>query len=697
MPTDPVCGMFVPDSSDLTSLMDGHTLYFCSRACQQKYASPEIESLRLKRRLVIGWIFSLPIILINYLVPASLLIGSVSRDMMLFVLVLPVQFYSGTGFYEGAYHSIKSRMGNMDLLISLGTLTAFTFSTYITFFAGAIYGTGVYFDASAFIITLILSGNFIENITKEKANKSASKLLSLVPGTTHYINENGDVVDKNTGDIKEGDLVIVKPGESVPVDGIINDGKSEIDESMLTGEQEPVLREKGDEVSSGTLNINGTIWVKVSRVGRDSTVNKIYAMIQGAISGRAKVQRLADAFSMIFVPVVIVTSLISSLFWYLYLSMVGYGNPLEIAVLVFVSVIIIACPCAIGLAAPVTLLISSNQASESGIIIKNASALERLSKVNRAVFDKTGTLTEPEPIIVSIETSEGRTGDEVIGLAASVEAYSNHPIARAITAEAKARRISLQAVQTVTETPGAGISGKAGSDEIKISRAARKGGSAVSVNVNEENVGYINVSYKIRVGAKSIISQMKNLGITPVIITGDSIDAARQVGDELGIEEIHAEITPSGKAEIIKECQAKGDYVMFTGDGINDAVAMKTADVGVAMGSGTDIAMENGDIILLNNDLRLLLLTKIIGEKSTSKIRQNVGWAVGYNSILIPVAAGVLVPFLGLSIYSFLPILAALAMGMSSSSVVINSLNLRGGIKRSWDKAKISMQFYEHS
>lgn len=684
MPTDPVCGMFVPEGGNLTSSIDGQTYYFCSKTCQQKYSSPERESIRLKRRLALGWSLAIPIIIINYLVPGRLFSGEVNKDIVLFLLATPVQFYSGFGFYEGAYHALRSRSGNMDLLISLGTLTAFIFSTYVTFLPGIIPTSVVYFDASVFIITLILTGNFIENLTKVRANRAASKLLSLIPNVAHLVLPNGDIVDRKTDEIEIDDTILVKPGETIPADGRIIDGRSEVDESMLTGEQDPVLKSAENEASSGTSNLNGILKIRVTRTGKNSTVNQIYELIQRAISGRAKVQRIADVFSSVFVPIVIASALAASLFWYFYLNSTGIGVPLEIAVLAFVSVVVIACPCAIGLAGPITLLISANKASENGIIIKNTSALDRLSKVNRAVFDKTGTLTEPDPVITEVVPGSGESRIKLLELAASVEASSNHPIAGAIVNQAKSEGIRINDVRDVNEIPGTGITGVVDGVNVKVVREGRTGGSSVSVEANGTKIGSIALSYRVRDSAVSTVAELKKLGIRTAMVTGDATEEAERIAKILGIEDVHAEVLPADKSEIIKEYQMRGDFVMFTGDGINDTVALETADVGIAMGSGTDIARESGDIILLNNDLRQLIMVKLIGVKTISKIKQNIGWAVGYNSALIPIAGGILVPFLGLSIFSVLPILAAFAMGMSSSSVVINSLRLRKAINRDW-------------
>ena len=679
MPTDPVCGMFVPEDSDLFLEVDGQRYYFCSKTCLLKYSSPEKESRKLKNRLIVAWSLAIPIIIITYVLSYTV----VFRDYLLLGLALPVQFYSGYGFYEGAYHSLKSKSANMDLLVSLGTLTAFAFSVFVTFFPKVIPSSSVYFDASSFIITLILTGNFIENLTKIKANKAASKLIEIIPTTSHIIQENGEVTDKKTSEVKVSDNILVKPGEIIPADGKIYEGKSEIDESMLTGEQEPVVKASGNEVSSGTKNLNGILKINVTRTGRDSTVSQIYELIQRASSGRAKIQRVADVFSSVFVPVVLAAGIASLLFWWLYLSSMGNPISIEIAILAFVSVVVIACPCAIGLAGPITLLIASNISYENGIIIKNSSALDRLSKVTRAVFDKTGTITESDPTVNELLVIGSNSKETVLALAASVESFSNHPVAKAIVKMATENKVKVPEATDIKENPGTGISGSVDGKSVQISRSKHNGVSAVSVSVEGEHIGSFVLSYKIRESAAIAINELKAMGVKVSMITGDSTEEAKRVGGIVGIDDIHAEVLPDQKSEIIKQFQMDGDYVMFTGDGINDSVALETADVGLAMGSGTDIARDSGDIILLNNDLENVVNAKIIGERTIRKIKQNIGWAFGYNTILIPIAAGILVPVFGFSVYSILPMLAALAMGMSSTSVVTNSLLLRGKVTRS--------------
>ena len=688
MPTDPVCGMFVPENSDISYKVDLETYYFCSTACRQVYSSPELEYSKLRKRLTVGWFLSIPVLLISYAIPPSYFAGISYKDYMLLALSFPVQFYSGLGFYQGAYHAVKSLTGNMDLLVSIGTLTAFIFSAFVTL-SGMANRFDVFFDASVFIITLILTGNFIENITKKKSNSASRKLLSLIPDTIHLKMDDGVFQDRKADSIKSGDIILIKPGESIPVDGLISAGKSEVDESMLTGEQIPLLKQIGDKVYSGTLNLNGAVEVEVTGTGKNSTVVQIYEMLQKAVSGRAKVQRISDAFSSLFVPIVIVIATVSSIFWYFYLNSIGFTSAGEISLLAFVSVIVVACPCAIGLAVPITLLISSGKASESGVIIKNPNAFDRLSKVTMVMFDKTGTLTDSNPTIGKIIIENETVSEEyVLQMAASVESKSNHPVAKAIVSEALKSVKSLKEASDIVETPGKGISGIVDGMKVEILRSGTKGVSSVSVSVGGKIIGNISLIYRIRESAFSAIAGIKSIGLSASMITGDSESEATRVARTLGIDDVYYEVPPGEKAEIIKKYQAKGEYLMFVGDGINDSVALETADVGVAMGSGTDIARESGDIILMNNDLEKVQFVKFIGNKTISKIKQNMAWAVGYNVLLIPVAAGVLVPFAGLSIFFVLPMISAFAMGMSSTSVVINSLFLRGTIERARKNVK---------
>ncbi len=667
MPTDPVCGMFVPDTSNLKLTKDGRDYYFCSTDCLNKFKSPEEQIRSIRWRLGIAWVFSIPVLAITYYP------GLAFKAWILLALTLPVQFYSGAGFYRGAYESIRNRMGNMDILISLGTLTAFFYSLAITIDPGLISHSSTYFDASAFIITLILTGNFIETLTKKSAGDAASKLLELLPGTVHKV-VGADTVDVPSDSISEGDTILVKPGEILVADGVVSHGTADVDTSTITGEQEPVLAAEGTTVLSGTKNLNGTIMVHVLKSGSNSTVRKIYDMLQAATSGRARIQRIADVFSLYFVPVVLVAASISAAFWVYFINGSNTGQ-WDIPVLAFVSVVVIACPCAIGLAAPITMLISSTYSYENGLIIKNTGALDRISKATRVIFDKTGTLTKTLPEVSGVESEMPR--DQMLSLAASVEKYSNHPVAKSIVKFAGEANIAMPSATDIKETPGQGITGIVGSRKVEIRRSKESQKSAVEVTVDGLMAGRINFQYVVRPESKFLISELKDRGIKTSIVTGDKESEAKRISDLLSLDSYHSECLPGQKAQIVRKYQEEGDYVIFVGDGINDTIAMETADAGIAVPEASDVAKEAGDVILAKNDIMLVLSALDLSKQTIRKVKQNIFWAIGYNSALIPIAGGALVPVFGLQVYSVLPILSALAMGLSSTSVVLNSLLLR--------------------
>ncbi|CAC12269.1 heavy-metal transporting P-type ATPase related protein [Thermoplasma acidophilum] len=665
MATDPVCGMYVPETSDLYVDRDGTRYYFCSKGCMDKFLEPEKEGKNLARKLVIAWTFSLPVLVLTYIYTGAL------RDIILLVLSLPVVFYSGTQFYPGAISAIRTRSGNMDLLVSLGILTAFFFSVFVSFFPHAIPHSMVYFDSSDFIVSLILTGSYVESLVKAKASDAGNRLLSLIPETVHLVSDGG-IVDIESSKISPENLVEVRPGETVPVDGIVERGSADVDSSMITGESLPITVNPGSKVSSGMKDLNGTIVVRVQAVGPNSTVGKIYSFIKMASSGRTKIQRIADVFSSYFVPVVLAAATASFLFWFFYLRSIGDPYFIETAILSFVSVIVIACPCAIGLAGPITLLIASEGSFEAGILVKNAGAMDRVTKVNRVVFDKTGTLTLPEMYVLNY------SGDtEALMMAAAIESHSNHPVARAIVQYAG--NISHKDADQVKEMPGSGIEGMCCGHKISVISGEN---GDLRITVDGTVRGVLKIGSKIRPEAEETIAEMKEKGMKISVLTGDrSRDSASAV-ESIGVDEVLTGLSPEDKAAIIRKYQEAGDYVMFVGDGINDVMAIDQADVGVAMGSGSDITRSQGDFVLLRNDLRAILSIFDISSKTISKVKQNIIWAISYNSALIPVAAGVLVPIFGAGIYSFLPMLAAFAMGMSSSTVVLNSIRLRGKIGR---------------
>ena len=682
MPTDPVCGMFVPDTSTLKIEKNGRTYYFCSKDCLEKFSSPEEQVARLKRKLGIAWIFSVPILAITYLISVP------HRDYVLLALDIPVQFYSGSGFYRGALASIRNRMGNMDILISLGTLTAFFYSALITIDPAIIPSSSVYFDASAFIITLILTGSYVESITKKSAGDAASALLQLMPRTAHLI-RGGQEIDVPADSLNPGDEIALRAGEISPADGKITDGVSDVDTSAITGEPVPVTMKPGTYISSGMRNLNGRLVVRVEKSGGDSTISRIYDMLQAASSGRAKIQKVADVFSTYFVPVVLASAMVSAVSWAFILKGTAY-DPV-IPVLAFVSVVVVACPCAIGLAAPMVMLITSSFASSRGILLKNTGSLDRLARATMVVFDKTGTVTYPVPAITSIRTEQDL--EKLLQFAMSLEASSNHPVARSIVEYCKSEGVKPLPASDVTEIPGEGIWGTVSGLRVKLARSSEGIRSAVDVSIDGEYYGSLEFSYSIRAEMNDVIQGLHSMGIKTAMLSGDSEEEVRRVAALLGVDDFRWKCTPAGKAEIIRSYQEDGHYVVFVGDGINDSVAMETSDAGIAVSGSSQIAMDSGDVILTRDDMELVPETIGIARIAMGKIRQNIGWAIGYNTILIPVAGGILVPMAGLGIYSFLPILAALAMGFSSTSVVINSLLM----KRTLRSSAISGKFQKTS
>ena len=671
MPTDPVCGMFVPDTANLKIEKNGRTYYFCSRDCLEKFSSPEEQVARLKWKLIVSWIFAIPILLITYAVSLP------HRDYVLLALDIPVQFYSGSGFYSGAAASIRNRMGNMDILISLGTLTAFFYSVLVTIDPVLIPHSSVYFDASAFIITLILTGSYVESITKRTAGEAADALLQLMPRTAHLVS-GGSEKDVQADTLSPGDVISIRAGEISPVDGTVMEGIADVDTAAITGEAEPVTMKQGSYISSGMKDLNGKLLVKVERSGGDSTIAKIYDMLQAASSGRAKIQRVADIFSTYFVPVVLVAAASSAIVWAIILKVTVFSA--VIPVLAFVSVVVVACPCAIGLAAPMVMMITSTFGSSRGILFKNTGSIERLAKASIVVFDKTGTVTHPVPRVTAVHCEGDRR--RFLELALSLEIGSNHPVARSIVEYCRINGIDPQPASDVREIPGNGITGKVAGMEVTLSRSTDGKTSAVTLYLEGRYLGSMEFSYIVREEMKDVVGDLHSMGIATALVSGDSEAEVSRVASILGIDEARWKCSPQEKAEIIRRYQEKGDYVIFVGDGINDSVAMETADAAIAVSGSSQIAMDSGDVILTREDMGLVPETIRIARISMNKIRQNIWWAIGYNSVLIPVAGGVLVPLFGLGIYSILPILAALAMGFSSTSVVLNSLMMKRSFRR---------------
>ncbi|OJI07269.1 MAG: copper-translocating P-type ATPase [Candidatus Micrarchaeum sp. ARMAN-1] len=684
MANDPICGMYTDENSDsITSERNGLKYYFCSNSCKLKFERPEKEFKALKRSLAIAWPISIAVLVITYILHFP------NYLFVLLVLSGIVQFYPGLKFYKGLIDAVKNRGTNMDMLIAIGTSAAWLYSAAVVLVPHLSAVSNVYFDSSSVIIALILTGDYMQHLAEKNATSALDKLLKLQPSVVHRINGNG-ISDIDAKDIAVGDKLLVKPGERIPADGVVLEGESEVDESAISGESMPVLKGKGDKLIGATVNGAGSITMLVEHAGADSTLSKIIAIVEAAASKRVKIQKLADTVSAYFVPLVIGIAIASSLGWF-FLGSSG----LSVAVLVFVSVVIIACPCAFGIATPAALLVGSGKASENGILIKSGEVVELAGKIKAIILDKTGTITVGKPSVTDIIPEATASEEELLYYAASAELKSEHPIAKAVLKRAYDSGIKPDMPSSFSYSTGMGISAVVKGKKVTIGNekmlldsdiAGDKAlakildegtGAAVYVGVDGKVIGYIVVSDSVRKETKDTVSELKALGIEVWMVTGDNDKVARHVAMEVGIDNVIAGATPADKAEAVKRLQSRGVKVAAIGDGINDAPALSQADIGIAIGAGTDIAMESGQVVLMKSDLRDVLKLFKLSAKTIAKIKQNLAWAFGYNILLLPIAAGALVPFAGLSVYESLPILSAFAMAMSSTIVVSNSLLLK--------------------
>ncbi len=732
MAKDPICGMFVEENeSTLHHTKDGITYYFCATQCLNEFIEPEKALKKLKKHVAISVALTIPIVLLSlphmipqlgHLFPMELMEYT---NYILLALATPIQFWIGLRFYRGFWDGVKARASNMDTLIAIGTTAAYAYSAVVTIAPGYFPFTAVYFETAAIIITLILTGRLLETKTKEKASNAVRKLLDLKPRTARvirpFIKERGDMKINNENksnveagisklkliskefreteipieQIVEGDLMVVRPGERIPTDGVIMDGNSSIDESALTGESVPVDKSKGDELIGATINKNGLLKVKATKVGQDTVLSQIITLVEEAKTGKAKLEKMVDQVAKYFVPAIVVIAIGVFLGWYF------IGNAgLTYSILAFVSVIIIACPCALGLATPAALMMGAGKGAENGILYKGGEHIEIANKVNTIVFDKTGTLTVGKPSVTDIVLlKEDIDEKEFLRLAATAESGSEHPLARAVINRAKQGNISTTANPDSFEAiSGHGLKAIYSNHEImignrkmmednripiteivdeKLSVFEQEGKTAVLVAIDNSLSGIMAISDTIKEGAKDVVKSLKNKGFEVIMLTGDNQRTANAVASKIGIDRVLAQVFPSQKEEVISKLKTKENKVVaMVGDGINDAPALARADLGVAIGSGTDVAKETGGIILIKDDIRDVVTALDLGKKTVSKIKQNLFWAFAYNTGLIPIAAGALVPFMGLGVFGWLPILAGIAMAMSSVTVVTNSLLL---------------------
>lgn len=593
-------------------------------------------------------------------------------------------FWIGQPFIQGVTKFIRHRVANMDTLIGIGTLTAYIYSAIITLFPQIRLQFKLpeytYFDVTIVVIGFVILGKYLETKSKARTGEAIQKLLGLQSKTATIWRDNKEI-EIPINEVKIGDTIIVKPGTKIPVDGKITEGHSAIDESTITGEPIPVDKTTGDQVYAATINKQGYFKFIATKVGSDTLLSQIIKMVEEAQDSKAPIQALADRISTIFVPIVLVIATISLITW-LFFGQVQYG------ILSFVGVLVIACPCALGLATPTAITVGVGKGAEHGILIKNAESLERLSRIDTIVFDKTGTITKGQPEVTDIISLDRQfTKDQILELAASLEKMSEHPLAQAIVKHANTHKINFQKVHNFQNQEGIGIQGEIDNDTIhihkphkneshhqEINKLQQQGKTVAIVTFNKTNIGLIALADTIKDGVTTAIQKFHQQGLQMIMLTGDNHLAAAHIAKQVGIDEVIAEVLPTEKAEKIRELQAKGLKVAMAGDGINDAPALVTADIGIAMATGSDIAIESAGITLLHGDLNKLTQAFTLAKSTMRTVKQNLFWAFIYNLIGIPIAAGLLYPICGITLN---PIFAGLAMAFSSVSVVSNSLRLK--------------------
>ncbi|MBN7762938.1 heavy metal translocating P-type ATPase [Nitratireductor aquibiodomus] len=755
---DPVCGMDVTiEGAGHTLEHGGERHYFCSQRCQDRFEAdperyldgarqeepiprgtqytcpmhPEIirdepgscpicgmalepmgvptgeegpnpELVDFTRRFKVSAVLAVPLLLIAMGpmvgLPFRHWIGEPLAVWLEFALATPVVLWAALPFFRRGYDSIVNRSPNMWTLISIGVGAAYAYSVVATLmpdiFPAQFRGEGgvvpVYFEAAAVIVALVFLGQVLELRARERTGSAIRALLDLAPKTARRIADDGSEADVPLDDVREGDRLRVRPGDSIPVDATVEEGRSSVDESMITGEPVPVEKAEGDPVTGGTINKNGTLIVRADRVGSETVLSQIVDMVAKAQRSRAPIQGLADRVSFYFVPTVVLVAIIAFVVW----AMFGPAPSMVFAIVSAVSVLIIACPCALGLATPMSIMTATGRGAQAGVLIKDAEALERFARVDTLIVDKTGTLTEGRPKLTDVVVAEGIDEKRFLKLAASLERGSEHPLAEAIVAGAEQRGVTLETASDFEAITGKGVSGAVSGNHVALGNRAMMeeagvtvdalveqadalrsdGKTAMFVSVDGKAAGLIAVADPVKETTADAIRALHDLGLTIIMATGDNARTAKAVAERLGIDEVRADMLPESKQALIEELRAKGASVAMAGDGVNDAPALAAADVGIAMGTGADVAMESAGITLVKGDLNGIVRARALARATIRNIKENLFFAFVYNALGVPVAAGILYPVFGTLLS---PMIAAAAMSLSSVSVIANALRLR--------------------
>ncbi len=673
------------------------------------------QLIDMRNRFIASLIFSLPVLIFamggmlsanfsDWLTQTYIFEGMLLSSFVQFILATPVQFIISYPFYKAAWKSIINKSASMDVLVVLGTLSAYLYSLFsmiYPYFQSAFEGD-IFFETSAILLTFIFLGKYLEEVTKGKTSEAIKKLIELRPNTAIVIRDNQEI-EIPIDDVALGDICLIHPGTSVPVDGIIIEGQSYVNESMITGESVAVFKEPEAEIIGGTINENGFLKMRTTRIGKDTTLNKIIKMVEDAQTSKIPIQRMADKISAMFVPVVIIVSILSFILWF---SLGSFGllpqplplgyNIFLLAFLTAISVLVISCPCALGLATPTAIMVGTGLGAQNGILIRTGEALELARQIEIVLFDKTGTITKGLPEVTSIiPIEESLSEKKLMQIAASLEKGSEHSLAKAIISKAEEMDLAFLKIESFNAFPGKGIEATIDNNTFsignrklaaelkstipssinnKMENLENKGNTVMIVFRDRSPVGIISVADTIKDSSKEAIELLNKMGITTVMVSGDNERAVKAIAKEVGISEVHAEILPEEKVNVVKSYQELDIKVLFGGDGINDAPALAQADVGVAMGAGTDVAIEAGDIVLIKDDLRDVVTAIDLSKKTIRRVKMGLFWALIYNTIGIPLAAGLSFVLFGIPIPA---VFAGLAMSMSSVSVVINALLLK--------------------